>query len=293
MSAVKPRFFDRVAGAFTAASIAFLPGFFLMNISGGFSGHVHPLSRFGQVTDSVGLILGIILISIFLIAYPVERWLVKPEQSIWRIIGTYSWVIVLVGMALNILSFLFSWGTYSAVIFIATPIALITAAVGRALYDHTKIFIKANRIVASFLALLIAAAIALPDFSQISYRVSNFYPVTQPGEISRGTWDVNETDGSAGTHFERSGLRPVDGVDYVIKWDCQKPAGQDYRIYVQEATDYKFSEEIDVTCTPGHETKVAVGTDIANQEIKVMIGPIGENQQPVDSDAYAILVPAT
>lgn len=293
MSDVNPKFVDRVAGAFTASSIAFLPGFFLMNMSGGFSGHVHPFSRLGQVTDSVGLILGIILTSIFLIAYPVERWLVKPEQRIWRIIGTYSWFIGLVGLGLIILSFLFNWGTYSAVIFIATPIAVITSAVGRALYIHTKTFIKTNRIVASLLVFLIAAAIALPDFSQMSYRVSDFYPVTQPGEISRGTWDVNETDGSAGTHFERSGLRPVDGVDYTIKWDCQKPAGQAYRIYIQEASDYKFSEEIDVTCTPGHETTVAVGTDIANEEIKVMIGPIGENQQFEDSDAYAILVPAT
>ena len=293
MSEPNPRFFDRVAGAFTAASIAFLPGFFLMNTSGGFSGDVHPLSRLGQVSDSIGLVLAIILASIFLIAYPVERWLVKPNFSIWRISGTYALFIGILGLVLFTLSVLLGMGTYSAVIVLASPIAAITAVAGRAIYAQTKKYHKTNRIAAIFLMFLIGVAIALPDYSKMAFRVSDFYPVAQTGEIARGTWDVNETDGSAGTHFSNTGLKPAAGIDYVVLWDCEKPASQEYRIYIQDAKEYSFSEEIDVICSTGHKPTVAVGTDIANQDIKVMIGPINDNEQTIDSDAFAILVPAT
>jgi hypothetical protein len=42
-----------------------------------------------------------------------------------------------------------------------------------------------------------------------------------------------------------------------------------------------------------HENTVLVGTDIANERVKVMIAPIDGNEQTTDSDTYAILIPAT
>jgi hypothetical protein len=183
-------------------------------------------------------------------------------------------------------------GLLAIVLVYATPIAAITAFAGRVIYFRTSKYVKTNRVLGVLLVLLMALPLVLPDFSRMSFKASDFYPEVQTGEISRGTWDVNETDGSAGSHFSNTGLSTAENVDYVILWDCEKQDNQSYRIYIQES-DYKFSEEIDVVCSANHEPAVPVGKDIANANVKVMIAPIGGNEQTTDSDAYAILIPAT
>jgi hypothetical protein len=289
LSEEKPLFFDRVAGAFTAASLAFLPGFVLFGSAEVFSGHVHPLSWLDQVSSTVGLVLAIILTAVFVIAYPVERWLVKPGQSVWRVGGIYVAATFIFG------SLLFAAGSivggYWGLTFLyATPIAAITAFAGRIIYSHIAKNLKTNRAIAVVLALLIALPIALPDFRQMSFRVSDFYPDVQPGEIARGTWDVNEADESAGTHFSNTGAQPSENVEYVILWDCLKKDNQKYTIYVQES-NYKFNEEIEVVCSVSHEPTVSVGTDLVGHSVRVMIAPTDGNEPTTDSDAYAILIP--
>jgi hypothetical protein len=239
----------------------------------------------------VGVILAIILAAIFVIAYPIERWLVKPDQSVWRIGGIYVAFILILGTIL-FAGFMASGVDLLAVVLIyATPISAITAFAGRVIYFQTAKYLKTNRAIATFLVFLIAFPLVLPDFSRMSFQTSDFYPEVQAGEISRGTWDVNETDGSAGSHFSNTGLQTAENVNYMILWDCEKKDNQKYRIYIQEL-DYKFSEEIDVVCAVNHETTVSVGTDIANERVKVMITPLDGNEQTTDSDAYAILIPA-
>lgn len=290
MSEEKPLFFDRVAGAFTSASLAFLPGLLLISSTGGFSGHVHPLSWLDQVSSTVGLILAIILAAVFVIAYPVERWLVKPRQSVWRVGGIYVAVIFILGWLLFTASSI-GGGYWGIVILFATPIAAITAFAGRIIYSRVAKNVKTNRVIAVVLSLLIALPIALPDFSQMSFKASDFYPEVQTGEIARGTWDVNEVDGSAGTHFSKTGLEPAENVEYVILWDCEKRMNQEYTIYVQ-GSDYKINEENKVVCSMKHDSSLPIVADIASADVRVMISPSDGNELTTDSDAYAILIPA-
>ena len=231
MSAEQPKFLDRVSGAFTAASLAFLPGFVIFGSTRVFSGHVHPLSWLDQVSSTFGVLLAIILAAVFVIAYPVERWLIKPGQSVWRKGGIYVAVIFIIGILLSAASS-FGGGYLGIILLFATPVAAITAFAGRIIYSRIARNLKTNRVIAVVLALLIALPIALPDFMQMSYKTSDFYPDVQAGEISRGTWDVNEVDGSAGTHSSNTGLKPSKNVKYVILWDCEKKFNQKYRIYL-------------------------------------------------------------
>ena len=290
MSEEKPLFFDRVAGAFTAASLAFLPGLVIVGSTSVFSGHVHPLSWLDQVSSTVGLFLAIILAAVFVIAYPAERWLVKPGQSVWRMGGIYVAVISIFGTLLVVAGSIGS-GYWGIIFLYATPVAAITAFAGRIIYSRIAKNLKTNRAIAVVLALLIALPIALPDFRQMSFKISDFYPDVQSGEIARGTWDVNEVDGSAGTHFSNTGLQPAEKVDYVILWDCEKKFNQKYTIYLQGA-DYKISEEIEVVCSTNHDSTVPFVAEIAGASVKVMISPAVENEPTTDSDAYAILIPA-
>jgi len=294
VSTVKPSFFDRVAAAFTAAAVAFLPGWILIGAAGGFngfSGHVHPLAWLDQVSEIVGIILAIILAAVFVIAYPVERWLVKPGQSVWRMGGTYVVVIFIVGALLFALSLPSGFDYWFFVLIFATPIAAITAFTGRVIYSRTAKYLKANRAISIVLALLIALPLALPDFKHMSYQVSDFYPDIQPGEIARGTWDVNEMDGSAGSHFSSTGLQAAENVEYAVLWDCENKDNQKYTIYIQ-GPDYELNEEHEVVCSINHEPTVLVGRDSVGQGVRVMITPADGNEQSTDSDAYAILIPA-
>jgi hypothetical protein len=290
LAAEKPLFFDRVAGAFTAASLAFLPGFVLLSAAGGFSGNVHPLSWLDQVSATVGFILAIILAAVFVIAYPVERWLVKPGQSVWRMGLIYVAVIFIFGALLFAASLPFDVGYFGLVLIYVTPIAAITAFAGRVIYSRTAKNLKTNRVIAVLLAFLVVLPIVLPDFRLMSYKASDFYPDVLSGEIARGTWDVNEADGSAGTHFSNTGLQTSENVKYVILWDCLQKDNQKYTIYVQDS-NYKFNEEIEVVCSVNHEPTVSVGTDLANHGVRVMIAPTDGNEPTTDSDAYAILIP--
>lgn len=292
MSNIEPKFFDRVAGAFTSATLAFLPGLFLLTFNTNrFSGNVHPLSWLDETSSSIGFYLAILLAAVFLVAYPVERWLVTPGQSAWRIGGTYALFFGILGLLLVVASlFLGDW-SFTAIAMFGAPIAAITAFFGRAIYSYITRFRKTNRVIAIALALLIALPVALPDYSKMSYKASDFYPDTMAGEISRGTWDVNETDNSAGAHFSETGSKPVRGVEYLIYWDCEKQNNQEFRIYIQDAVDYKFSQETDVKCSADHVPTIPVGMDITNQKIRIMIAPNG-TPEGTDSDAFAILAPA-
>lgn len=205
--------------------------------------------------------------------------------------GIYVLVILSLGallFAFSVLSGFVYW--YLALIY-ATPIAAITALTGRVIYSRTAKYLKTNRAIAVLLALLIALPFAMPDFRQMSYRTSDFYPDTQPGEIARGTWDVNEVDGSAGSHFSNTGLPAAENVEYVVLWDCEKKDAQKYTIYVQ-GLDYKLNEEIEVVCSMNHEPTVPVGIDMVGRSVRIMIVPVDGNEQTTDSDAYAILIPA-
>lgn len=294
MPTVNPSFFDRVAAALTAASLAFLPGWILIGVAGGFngfSGHVHPLAWLDQVSQIVGLILAVILAAVFMIAYPVERWLINPGQSVWRMGGIYVAVILTLGALFFAISLPSGFIYWSLVLIYAIPIAAITALTGRVIYSRTVKYLKTNRAIAVLLAALIALPLALPDFSQMSYKVSDFYPDAQPGEIARGTWDVNEVDGSAGTHFSNTGLQTVANVEYVVRWDCENKDNQKYTIYLQ-GIDFELNEEIEVVCSLNHDATVPVGIDMVGHGVRVMITPAEGNEQSTDSDAYAILIPA-
>ena len=107
MSDSQPSFLARLSGAFAISSALFFPVLLWIGISGAAQQRqldtlnhtlVWAVNGLDAITFSVALILAVI----FVIAYPVERWLIKPSQSKWRAASTYVLVFTfafIAGMA--------------------------------------------------------------------------------------------------------------------------------------------------------------------------------------------------
>lgn len=311
-----PKFIDRVATAFVAACVAFIPGFAILVISSFSQGNdVHPLAGLSRGLDWVGLCLAIIFVSIFLFAYPVERWMVKPEHNRW-VAGTkylivfgaitvLGYVVVLGGSIISGPQTNFNNFSYGfTVIAIAAPFAGITAFFGRALYPT---FLNARKtMIATSIALLLlmASPILLERYSDESpvyeaNSANSFYPPELAQELSRGTWDVDEETLAAGTHQTVSGLLSDPTLKYRLTWNCRTVSHQEFTILAQDQATGKTIFERSQSCNSPEPKFLHIDLGDAPIKVKLLIYPTDRatvSDKPIDyesSDAFVILAPET
>lgn len=315
-----PKFIDRVATAFVAASAAFIPGFVIAAVGGlnPSSRDVHPLAALARSLDSVGWCLAIIFISIFVFAFPVERWIVKPEHNRWVastkyliVFGAITAVSLVVGFVRTVFagpqpeftSYSYLWTALS----VAAPVAGVTAFLGRAIYPSFLRARKTMLALASALLVLMMIALAVPRFDDYSpvYEANSpnsFYPPKLAEELARGTWDVNEETLAAGTHQTPSGLRSDPTLNYRLTWACRHVNDQDFTILGHPIDSGKSLFELNVTCDSNKPKFIQV--DLGDQAVLVelLIYPadhesiVAENGDQIDyvsTDAFVILAPET
>jgi hypothetical protein len=312
-----PKFIDRVATAFVAACIAFIPGFAITLIWGLSPGSydVHPLAAVGRTLDSMGLCLAVIFIAIFLFAYPVERWMVKPEHNRW-VAGTKYLIVFgsLAGLSLilGLGRMLFSGPqpgfdnfTYLLTILtVAAPVAGACAFVGRALYPSLLSARKAMVASASALLVLMLIPLAVPRFDDFSpvyeaNSANSFYPPELAQELSRGTWDVDEETNAAGTHQTVSGLLSDPTLKYRLTWNCRTVSHQEFTILAQDQATGKTIFERSQSCNSPEPKFLHIDLGDAPIKVELLIFPADRatvSDQPIDyesSDAFVILAPET
>jgi hypothetical protein len=293
LSEEKPSFFDRVAGAFTAASLAFLPGFVIFGSTPVFSGHVHPLSWLDQVSSTVGLCLAIILAAVFVIAYPVERWLAKTRSTL----ETAAWYALIL-FGLGVLFWAFAWSipypqsTLGAALAIGSLVGAAVAFVARLLYPQ---FLKIPRTTYFLsIALVITALLgpAIPTVTKNAPVGAGIFPDLATGELARGTWNLNPENGSMGTYFYNPHL-PIDqNKKYELSFACitpRKPLA--YTALIRNDKNLKQFVKHNFKCFGPKTIHFAVDFGGRNFDPQVMLYPADSSTSGKASDAWAILAP--
>ena len=312
MSDSQPSFLSRLSGAFAISSALFFPVLLWIGISGAAQQRqldtlnhtlVWAVNGLDAITFSVALILAVI----FVIAYPVERWLIKPSQSKWRAASTYVLVfsgILLLGLV---------WGVLRAWVFrpivtdftgiivaYAAFVAGIVAFFARVLYPSIVKFKKTNHTISALLIALAIAGAATPTITANASVGEGFYPKTLTGEIARGTYEINEADGSGGTQSNNGTFVPNgEANDDGIYFACSEPASQKYQIIVRTADYAKTYADFTVVCKTTNPTYYFINLGSEKAEVNVLVAGVANSENDfvgsIDGksshpDAYAILV---
>ncbi len=312
MSDSQPSFLARLSGAFAISSALFFPVLLWIGISGAIQqGQLdtlnHTLVWAVNSLDAITFSVALILVVIFVIAYPVERWLIRPSQSKWRAASTYVLVFTFVsiaGMAWALLRiYVFQTRTteiIGAIVAYAAFVAGIVAFFARVLYPSIVKFKKTNLTISALLIALAIAGAATPTITANASVGEGFYPKTLTGEIARGTYEINEADGSGGTQSNNGTFVPNgEAYDDGVYFACSEPASQKYQIIVRTADYAKTFADFTVVCKTTNPvySKINLGSEMA--EVNVLVAGVANsendfvgtvNGKSTHPDAYAILV---
>lgn len=312
MTKPEPGFIARLSGAFAISSALFLPVMLFLSVSDAINrGHLDSvnsaLAWLVNGLDFFSICVGIILVTILLVAYPVERWLVKPNQSSLRAASTYVLVFALL-MGVGVLwaiakTFIWQLGSTDftgVVIAYASFVALLVSFFARLLYPITIRFRRTNLVISAALIVVSIFGLVAPTVTATSAVNTGFYPDKLIGEIARGTYEIDETDGSGGTESTNGAFVPAENPAQAgVFFACSEPNSQAYQILVRSA-DYRQSfADIQVTCTTTEPTLYKVNLGSAGTEVNVLVAGVASAENPMvgtvngvssHPDAYAILV---
>lgn len=306
MSEAKPKFIDQVAGAFAVSALVFTIGLLLTvqpwDTNKAFSFGNNPGAWFMNSLDFYAISVGIILVNIFAVAYPIERFWNKPTTKSYVAAAKYLLTYMLL-CAVSVLAFGISPYSLAALLPYVFALGGIVAVISRLAYPFTKKYTIANRVVSIVVAVAALAGLSTPAITAGAAAGSGFFPATMTGEIARGTFEVDETNGSSGTQHTNGAFDPAKQTgDYSVYFACSDPANQKYEILIRSADYSAHYEDIKVTCDSPAVQEIRVDLGRFKTDVNVLVGPyadsenefIGnENGKSSHSDAYAIIAPAS
>lgn len=306
MSEAKPKFIDQVAGAFALSAMVFTIGLLVFaqpwDTDKAFSFGNNPGAWFLNSLDFFAIGVGIILVNIFAVAYPVERFWIKEKTKSYVAAAKYLLVYTVL-CVIAILAFGISPYSLAALLPYIFALGGVVAGISRLAYPFTKQFTLANRAISIVVSAAALVGLATPPITAGAAAGTGFFPATMSGEIARGTFEVDETNGSSGTQNTNGTFDPAKNTaKYSVYFACSEPAKQKYAILIRSA-DYSANfEDIKVACETSAVQEITVNLGNTKTEINVLVGPyadtenefIGnENGKSSHPDAYAIIAPAS
>jgi hypothetical protein len=219
-------FIQRLTAAFVSASAVFLAILGVVALPRLFQetvGYIAIFSAAANALDTVGGSLAIIIVVIFVIAYPVERWLVKPTTAAWMASLIYVGVFAVLTFISACFIPLSHYPEMWAIVFaIGCAVAGVVAAFARLLYPLVSRAPKTTRVIA--LVLLFAGLLG----PVIPYQPSNapvgvgIFPGLVQGELGRGTMMLDARGVYASGYYD-----PAANIDpakkYELSFTCLKP----------------------------------------------------------------------
>jgi hypothetical protein len=289
-----PSFIHRLAAAFAISGTLSLALLCAVAFPRLFRDNNGPLDFWGQVVngfDALAVCLAIAAIAIFLVAFPVERWLVKPATGRIMAAGYYALAfgaLAGVGIALTVAN-RFA-GYLPITLASASVVGGLVAIIGRLLYPSLVRFKKTAYGASVVLIVLGLLGPALPQAEQNAVVGQGIFPDILAGEVARGTYNTNHRTGVMGTGFYEPGS-VTRGRNYVLKFGCvntKKPLV--YTADIQNAATYSQAFETEFVCQGATTHEVAVRFS-SNFKPRVMLYPKVDTYGHYTPDAYAILVP--
>lgn len=292
-------FWHRVITALVSATIAFTP-FYIWSLgvaSTSLFNHEIFWVTFINSLDTFAICEAVILVAIFVIAYPVERFLVKPGQRALKAAGTYALigVIISAGFLLATRSLIDSSNYGLAIGFFVAIFGTATAFIGRLIYS---VFFRLKGTVltlTAIIALLVAIGILVQPIQASSPQADDFYPETFPQEVVRATNDVDENTGASGTNITLGSGVYDPNLDYTVTFRCKEANKAQYNVLIREQENLTTLSSTTITCSSTNIDSSPI--DLGKNPLKVtmILEPLGTsgNLNGVSSypDTWAVLAP--
>ena len=291
-----PSFMRRLSAAFVSSSLVFLAIFLSFTLPQLVKSSVGTLALVNNLTnglDFLAICLAIVFVAMFVIAYPIERWLGKTRSSL----ETAAWyAVILFGLGIMFWAsaFLFPYpqSTLGAALAIGSLVGAAVAFVARLLYP---LFLKIPKTTYFLsIALVITALLgpAIPRVTQNAPVGAGIFPDLAPGELARGTWNLDPENGSMGTYFYNPNL-PIDPTKkYELSFACitpRKPLA--YTALIRNDKNLKQFVKHNFKCFGPKTIHFAVDFGGRNFDPQVMLYPADSSTSGKASDAWAILAP--
>ncbi|MEN9749761.1 MAG: hypothetical protein RL149_839 [Actinomycetota bacterium] len=289
-------FFVRYAAALVSSTIAFVPFYIYALTSFNRTPAYAIASALVNSLDTFAACELFMAIVILLVAYPVERFINAEKYSSFRNASTYLFLGSAIFAVLLVATLITPPRDNNFTLVIAiyvVAISTITAFIARFIYAF---LIKQKRAVIVLSACILALAIAgpaIPTMTNTSPPADNFYPATFDGEVARGSWDVNELDGSAATNQNDVGAYDPN-KSYEISFRCKLANASKFRVHIRERDNLVSLSEFVMACNTVDVQTRAVALSTTATALRVLLEPLdGSNTNGVNShpDAWAALAP--
>jgi len=291
-----PSFMRRLSAAFVSSSLVFLAIFLSFTLPPLVKSSQGSVALVGNLTsglDFLAICLAIIFVAMFVIAYPVERWLIKSRSSAEAAV-LYALIMFLIGIACWLIAWAikYSLSTDLAVIAIMSWVGGAVAFVARLLYPQFLKVPKTTYVLAISLVITALLGPAIPPVTKNAPVGVGIFPDLAPGELARGTWNLNPENGSMGTYFYNPNL-PIDPKKkYELSFACitpRKPLA--YTALIRNDKNMKQFVKHNFKCFGPKTIHFAVDFGGRNFDPQVMLYPTDSRQSGKAFDAWAILAP--
>lgn len=291
-----PNFLRRLSAAFVSASLVFLAIFLSFTLPQLVKSSVGSPALVNNLTnglDFLAVCLAIIFVAMFVIAYPAERWLIKNRPSAEAAV-LYALIMFLIGLA----CWLFGWASQNsqsinlAIFAIMSWVGGVVAFVARLLYPQFLKLPKTTYLLAIALVITGLLGPAIPTVTKNAPVGVGIFPKLAPGELARGTWNLNPENGSMGTYFYNPNL-PIDPTKkYELSFACipsRKPLA--YTALIRNDKNHKQFVKHNFKCFGPKTIHFAVDFGARNFDPQVMLYPTDSLTSGKAFDAWAILAP--
>lgn len=291
-----PSFIRRLSTAFAAAGLVFTIPFLVLTLPRTFD---YVQTAAGLIAslinglDVIAILLAVVLAGIFIVGYPVERWLVKPSWGAWKAAGTYSLVFLAITLVVGIIAgFLSPYVWYAEQYAIMAFVAGIVATMARLIYPGFLKLPKTSYTIAAALAVLAILGPAIPPMNVNDAPVSRgIFPALIPGELSRGTWSTNPKTGISGTDFYLTQKLVQPNHKYELSVRClPRKHAVAMTVTIASANGGKERYSHNFKCVDNNVITTQISFTGQAFTPRVMVDFVQGNSS-VETDAWAILAP--
>ena len=239
------------------------------------------------------------VVVIFVVAYPVERFINRERYSAFRNAATYAFIgIILMGIffAITMLRLGGNFDYTPVIGLYVTAISTITAFVARLIYPWMLRLRRTTLGLTIVIAALAVAGPAVPTIQRSSPQPDSFYPKTYPSEAARATWDVDENTGAAATNHS-DGIADYDpNKSYAIWYQCKFASKRELTFYIRKRNEYGDLATLKGSCSTVQIQSIDVELGKDKMAVTMLLDPSSEgganiNGVNTDADAWAVLAP--
>ncbi|MEY4618423.1 MAG: hypothetical protein RL101_609 [Actinomycetota bacterium] len=292
-------FWHRFLTAVVSATLVFSPFYiylFLHTVSQRVQ-YESPWVTFLNGLDVFALGQAVIVAAVLVIAYPVERFFNSDSKSNFRNAATYFFIGILTGTILLITAiatigsgnYFLAYGIYIA--FFGTIVAFL----GRLIYPT---MLKRKYLVTVFsntIMFLVLGALLIQPLQAASPAADGFYPKTFEHEVVRATNDVDESNGSGGSHTSVQSGEFDPNLQYKLTYQCRDDNGARFNALIRESENLMTLSVTEITCSSTNVVSRSVNLGKKPVKVTMILEPLGiaGNLNGVSShpDTWAVLAP--